>query len=274
MKPFFSLSACFLFSAAIAVVSPAQEPARSAAASAPPAITAAATSAAPATPAPKLFAIQFTTGPAWNAPAEVKDPLFRQHSENLQRMRREGIVQFGARYGEFGLVVVHAADEAAVRAQVAQDPSLAAGLFKADVFEFRPFFHGTTTRLVTPEAIALRAYYDAFNRHDAAATAAFCAEDLKWYSVDGDKVGTDASSRAQLQEWLTGYFQSLPTVRSDVVSVDQAGAFLTVRERASWENKAGKRVSQQALGTYEIRDGMIRRVWYFPSAPDPAPARP
>lgn len=236
--------------------------------------------AQPATPAPaartetptKLFAIQFTTGPAWNSPAEVKDPLFKQHSDNLQRMRREGLVQFGARYGEKGLVVVHARDEAAVRAQVAQDPSVAAGLFVAEVHEFRPFFHGTTHRLATPEAIALRAYYDAFNRHDAEATAAFCAEDLKWFSIDGDKIGTNAESRAQLRDWLTGYFAKLPSVRSEVVSLDQAGAFLTVRERASWQNKEGQRVSQQALAVYEIRDGLIRRVWYYPSVKDAPPA--
>jgi uncharacterized protein YciI/ketosteroid isomerase-like protein len=231
-------------------------------------------SAVPAAPAAaKLFAIQFTTGPAWNSPPEVKDPLFRQHSDNLQRMRREGIVQFGARYGDKGLVVVHAADEAAVRAQVAQDPSVTAGLFQAEVHEFRPFFHGSTARLATPEAIALRAYYDAFNRHDAEAVAAACAEDLQWFSVEGDKVGTDASNRAQLLTWLKGYFASLPTVRSDVLAVEQAGAFLTVRERASWENKSGQRVAQQAIGVYEIRAGLIRRVWYFPSAKDPSPTR-
>jgi hypothetical protein len=32
------------------------------------------------------------------------------------------------------------------------------------------------------------------------------------------------------------------------------------------------RVSQQAHGIYEIRDNLIRRVWYFPSVKD-APAK-
>lgn len=228
--------------------------------------------AAPA--AESLFVVHFSTGAGWDAakpPPQQK--FFAEHSANLNRLRREGRLLLGARYGDKGMIVLRAADEAAVRAELAQDPSLEAGTFTAQVDSFRPFYHGSTQHLATPEAVALRAYYDAFNRRDAEATAAFCAEDLKWFSVDGDKIGTDAESRAQLRDWLTGYFAKLPTVRSDVLSLDQTGAFLTVRERASWENKSGQRVSQQALAIYEVRDGLIRRVWYYPSvkgAPPPA----
>ncbi len=225
--------------------------------------------------AEQLFIVHFTTGPGWDtAKPPPEQMFFREHSANLNRLRRDGRLLLGARYGDKGMIVLRAADEAGVRTELAQDPSLEAGTFDAQIDAFRPFMHGSTNYLTTPEALALRAYYDAFNRHDAAATAALCAEDLKWFSVSGDQTGTDASSRAQLHDWLIGYFKSFPTVRSEVLSLDQAGSFLTVRERASWENKAGQRVSQQALAIYEIRDGLIRRVWYFPSVKDaPPPAR-
>lgn len=222
--------------------------------------------------AEKLFVVHFTTGAAWDAakpPPQQK--FFAEHSANLARLRREGRLLLGARYGDKGMIVLRADDEAAVHTQLASDPSIAAGTFAAQVDAFRPFMHGSTNYPTTPEAIALRAYYDALNRHDAAATAAFCAENLQWLSVDGDKVGTDASSRAQLLEWLTGNFKSRPTVRAEVVTLDQAGPFLTVRERASWDDNAGQRVSQQAMAFYEIRDARIQRVWYFPSVKDPPP---
>jgi hypothetical protein len=228
--------------------------------------------AAQPVPPPKLFAVRLTTGPAWDAAKSPNDQTgMREHSANIARLRREGLLVLGARFGELGLLVLRMPDEAAVQAQLAPDPAIAGGVFKVQIDAFTPFAHGTTAYLTTPEAILLRAYLEAFNRHDAEAVAAFCAEDFKWYSVDGDQTSTDASSRAQLRDWLVGYFKSFPTVRSEFLSVEQAGPYLTVRERPSWDNKEGKRVSQQAHGVYEIRDNLIRRVWYFPSVKD-APA--
>jgi len=224
----------------------------------------------PAISAPRLFAVTFTTGPAWDAakpPAEQAH--FREHSANLARLRREGLLLLGARYADKGFIVLRAESEEAVRAQLAQDPSVAAGVFNAQIDAFNPFYHGSTAYLATPEAVALRAYLDAFNRHDAEAVAAFCAEDFKWYSIDGDKIAADAENRAQLRDWLVSYFKSLPSVRSEFLSIEQSGLYLTVRERASWQNAEGQRVAQQGFGVYEIRDGLIRRVWYYPSTREP-----
>lgn len=239
-------------------------------------VLAAQTPPTPPPPAPKLFAVRLTTGPAWDAGKAPNDQAgMREHSANIARMRREGLLVLGARFGELGLLVLRVPDAAAAQAQFAPDPTIAAGVFKLQVDAFAPFAHGNTAWLMTPEAILLRAYLDAFNRHEADAVAAFCAETFKWHSLEGDKASIDAESRTQLRDWLTGYFKSLPTVRSEFLTIDQAGPFLSVRERASWENKAGQRVSQQGFGVYEIRDGLIQRVWYYPSVKDaPPPAAP
>jgi ketosteroid isomerase-like protein len=222
--------------------------------------------------APKMFAVRLTTGPAWDAAKAPNDQAgMREHSANIARLRREGVLVLGARFGELGLLVLRVPDAAAATAQFAPDPTIAAGVFKLQVDAFTPFAHGNTAWLMTPEAVLLRAYLDAFNRHDADTVAAFCAENFKWYSVEGDKTSADAENRAQLRDWLAGYFKSLPTVRSEFLSIEQTGPFLSVRERASWDNKEGRRVSQQALGVYEIRDGLIQRVWYYPSAKDAPP---
>ncbi len=222
----------------------------------------------------KLFAARYSKGPAWDPAKEPNDQAgMREHSANLGRLRREGQILFGARYGDTGLIVFHAADEAAVRKFLEPDPTPKSGVFRLAVDSFNPFYAGSTNYLTTSEAALLRDYLDAFNRHDADAVAAFCAEDVKWLSVDGDKVSPETSTRAQLLEWLVGYFKSFPTVRSEFLSLEQTGPILSVRERASWENKTGQRVAQQAVGVYEIRDGLIRRAWYFAATRDPLVAK-
>jgi uncharacterized protein YciI len=104
-----------------------------------------ATIASAAAPTPKLYAVTFTTGPNWDAAKPAAEQKFmREHSANLARLRTAGISVLGGRYADKGLLLVRAPDEAAVRAELAQDPSLAAGVFQATVDEYQPFQHGDT----------------------------------------------------------------------------------------------------------------------------------
>ena len=95
--------------------------------------------------APKLFAVELTRGPAWDAskPA-AEQPGFSEHSANIKRLTETQALVIGARYGEKGLLVVTAADEAAARAHFAADPMVAKNLFRADVAAFSAFKHGCT----------------------------------------------------------------------------------------------------------------------------------
>lgn len=225
-------------------------------------------------PPPKMFAVRLTTGPAWDTAKPPHDQAgMREHSANIARLRREGVLVLGARFGEVGLLVLRVPDAATAAAQFGPDPTIAAGVFKLQVDAFAPFAHGNTAWLMTPEAILLRAYLDAVNRMDAVAVTAMCAENFTWYNVEGDKVAPEVQGREKLHEWLTGYFKSIPSARTEFLAVEQTGSFLTVRERASWDNKEGKRVSQQAHGVYEIRDGLIQRAWYYPSVKDAPPPK-
>ena len=114
--------------------------------------TFAAESGAPA-PAPKLFAVTFTVGPNWDPAKPPPDQaFFKEHSANLARLRAENISVLGGRYGDKGLLLVRAPDAAAVAAQLARDPSLAAGTFTATVDEYRPFQHGDTRPPAAPAA--------------------------------------------------------------------------------------------------------------------------
>ena len=229
--------------------------------------------APPPAPPPRLYAVRLSTGPGWDAAKSPSDQSgMKEHSANIARLRREGTLVLGARFGELGLLVLRVSDEAAVRTQLAPDPTIASGVFKIQIDVFSPFAHGTTAWLTTPEAVVLRAYLDAYNRHEPDSVAALLSPKVKWLSLDADKLATDGDGREAVRTWLTGYFKSMPDVRSEFLSIEQTGAFLYVRERASWTAKDGTSRSQQAHSVYEIRDGLIERVWYFPSVRDPAPA--
>jgi hypothetical protein len=228
--------------------------------------------------AEKLFAVQFTTGPGWDAAKPFNDQKhIKEHSANLSRMWSEGGIVMGGRHGDIGHIVMRATDEAALRVQLAQDPSIAAGTFNAKVEEYRPFFGGQIRgHADTPEVSVVRAALSAYNQRDAAAVAAHYTDDIAWFNVDKDgKQSVEGQGREAIQKWLAGYFRSLPDVRAEISDVAQAGAHVSFRERVTWTAKDGTKRAQSSLGIYEVRDAKIQRAWYYPAAretPPPAPA--
>jgi uncharacterized protein (TIGR02246 family) len=225
--------------------------------------------------ADKLFAVQFTTGPGWDASKPFPEQKhLKEHSANLNRMWAEGLIVMGGRHGEVGHLVMRAADEAALRAQLAQDLSIAAGTFNAKIEEYRPFFGGQVrAHATTPEVAVVRAALAAYNKHDAAAVAALYADDIAWFSVGADgKQSVEGDGREAIEKWLTGYFKNLPDVRAEITDVTQTGSHVSFRERVTWTAKDGTKRAQSSIGIYEVRDGKVKRAWYFPSAREAAPA--
>lgn len=110
----------------------------------------------------------------------------------------------------------------------------------------------------------VREFEAAFNKHDAAAMLALLAADAQWLSVKGSQMATEVEGKIALEKWLQGYFKSCPSCRSSFEQVMPAGSYVTVHEKATWESKSGPKM-QKSLGVYEVRDGLIRRVWYFPA---------
>jgi RNA polymerase sigma-70 factor (ECF subfamily) len=90
-----------------------------------------------------LFALTFALGRSWDT---TKPPGaqagFREHSQNLARLRREGRILAGGRFGEFGLMLVRARDSAEVRAQLAGDSTLTLGVFTATIDVWRTIYEG------------------------------------------------------------------------------------------------------------------------------------
>jgi uncharacterized protein YciI len=99
--------------------------------------------AQPAIGTTKLFAIEFRTGPKWDATKQPHEQAhFREHSANLKRVRDAGSLLLGARYSDKGFLVVAAETETAARALIEADPSVQNQVFAYELFPFQVFYSG------------------------------------------------------------------------------------------------------------------------------------
>lgn len=90
-----------------------------------------------------LFAVELRTGAAWDAAKPPQEQAhFREHAANLARLRREGHLLLGARYGDKGLVVLMAGGEAEARAMIEADPAVQARVFAYELHPMAPFYPG------------------------------------------------------------------------------------------------------------------------------------
>lgn len=97
--------------------------------------------AAVETQSPPLFIVHFETGPNWNkALGPAEQPAFKEHSVNLNRLRKEGAIVFGARYEEFGMIFLEAESLDAAKAIVDADPGVRSGAFVYRVAALQVFY--------------------------------------------------------------------------------------------------------------------------------------
>ncbi len=112
---------------------------------------------ATAQPAPELFIVHLTTGPAWDKDKPAPQQAgFAQHSQNLSRLRGLGSILVGARYqdsaADKGMLIIRAANREAVTALFEPDPMVRDKLFVLDIAAFKPFYDGFVPRPAPPAA--------------------------------------------------------------------------------------------------------------------------
>ncbi|MCW8999995.1 MAG: YciI family protein, partial [Kangiellaceae bacterium] len=91
----------------------------------------------------KLFAVEIKVGSNWDkskSPSEQR--FFKEHSVNLQQLRKAGHIVMGARYSDIGLIIFSANSADEVKAFMEKDPSMSAGTFKYEVHPLNVFYPG------------------------------------------------------------------------------------------------------------------------------------
>jgi hypothetical protein len=103
---------------------------------------------------------------------------------------------------------------------------------------------------------------EAFNQGDVQALTENVHQDFKWYYISSDTLMLEVSGKENFRKSMESYFQSIPSVQSEIESYTIDGNKISFREIARWKSKSGEK-SQSAMGIYEIRENKIYRAWYF-----------
>lgn len=121
------------------------------------------------------------------------------------------------------------------------------------------------SELIGTEAGIISTYTDAYNDRDIKAMEALMHPEVQWLSVEGSQISVVADGKADLVEQMTDYVASGSATTSKLEGGVSDGPFVAVREVASWTKDDGSIRRQSALAVYEIEDGLVRRVWYYPA---------
>jgi len=90
----------------------------------------------------------------------------------------------------------------------------------------------------TTEHPIISAYSEAWNNKDLEGMSSLMHPDIEWLSVTGNDISVEVSGKDALSQ------------------------------TTHWTNKAGEPQSQSSLTVYELKDDLIRRVYYYPSVQD------
>ncbi len=115
-----------------------------------------------------------------------------------------------------------------------------------------------------PPAELVKTFVGVFSRHDLPALLALTHPEIEWLSIDCSNLSVEARGQDALSASLQKYFEGCPTCRSTVEVSSVNGNFVAAIETARWQSK-GKERAQASLSVYEILDGKIRCVWYYPA---------
>lgn len=107
-------------------------------------------------------------------------------------------------------------------------------------------------------------FVEAFNQRDSDAMAELVADDVTWLNVSGQEVVVQVTGRRELVTSMNVYFDSCPTCRSELSEIITTPGRVSAVEIASWQGESGS-MSQRSISVYEFSQGMIQRVYYFPS---------
>ncbi|WP_114521528.1 nuclear transport factor 2 family protein [Altererythrobacter sp. ZODW24] len=115
------------------------------------------------------------------------------------------------------------------------------------------------------QEVIVSAYVEAYNARDLAAMEALMHPQIQWISVEDGKSVIVADGREELAAQMKSYLASATTTNSTLDGFTRNGRFLAVKETAHWSDANGQAASQSSIAVYELDDGLVLRVWYYPA---------
>jgi len=110
-------------------------------------------------------------------------------------------------------------------------------------------------------AVVAQRQLDAYNAHDVDAFAACYAENVRVLRLPGGEVV--AEGRGALRALYADLFRREPGRRADLLARIPCGRFVVDHERVISAPGAEPKF---AVAIYEVVDGLIRQVWFPPTA--------
>ena len=94
-------------------------------------------------PPKQYYTAVFSRGEQWDTTKQPNEqPHFPEHGKNLHRLRTEGKIALGGRFGELGLVVFKSDSEAEVRSFFSSDSLVLKNILNMELNTFTPLYKG------------------------------------------------------------------------------------------------------------------------------------
>jgi hypothetical protein len=108
-------------------------------------------------------------------------------------------------------------------------------------------------------------YVEAYNARDLEGMSALAHPDIEWLNIEESKVSSAANGKVDLMAQMGDYFSSPQVTTSTLSGFSVNGSYVAVTETAHWKTSNGETKQQAAIAVYQLTDGLIRRVWYYPA---------
>ena len=100
-----------------------------------------------AIPSDSLYVVTYSLGERWDlSKAPNEQPYFNEHGARLGQLRKDGVIRFGARYADKGMVVIAARNHAIAKEIIQADVAVQNKLFNVDVQRLNIFYDGCLER--------------------------------------------------------------------------------------------------------------------------------
>ncbi|MCL1050837.1 nuclear transport factor 2 family protein [Shewanella abyssi] len=107
-------------------------------------------------------------------------------------------------------------------------------------------------------------FVQAFNDHSVERLLAYTTDSVHWFNLSGTKMLTETSSKNELGAAMADYFATLADAKATLTQVVSSANYVSTVEKVTWSDE-GELNSQCSLGVYELQQGKINAVWYYPA---------